>query len=63
MNEMKPILKRWLLANYTTVKIFVFWKVSAKMFNFSVPVYKGVPFPWMKWNPSFNDDRLPTTLL
>ena len=24
--------------------------------NFRVPVYKGDPLPWLKWNPSFNDD-------
>ena len=56
MNEMTAIFKRWLLANYTSVKRFTFWKVSAKMCNFRVPVYKGVPLPWMKWHPSFNDD-------
>ena len=58
MNEMEPILKRWLLANYTSVKRFGFWKVSAKICNFSVPVYKGVPLPWMKWHPFFIDDGL-----
>ena len=43
MNEMEPILNRWLLANYTTVKSFTFRKVSAKICNFRVPVNKGVP--------------------
>ena len=60
INEMKPILKRWLLANYTSVNGFAFWKVSAKICNFRVPVSKGVPLPWMKWYPSFNDDCWPT---
>ena len=48
MNEMKSIFKRWLLANYTSVKRFAFWKVSAKICNFRVPVYKG--FPSHDWN-------------
>ena len=107
MNEMKPIIKRWVLANYTSVKWFTFWKVSAKICNFRVsfirgfpshewndthpwtmtasrvyecksftfwkvsskictfrvPVYKRVPLPWMKWNPSFNDCDLPSVRL
>ena len=49
MNEMKPILYRWQLAKYTTVTSFTFWKVSVKLYNFRVPVYKGVALPWMKW--------------
>ena len=60
MNERKHFIKRWLLANYTGVKRFSFWKASAKICNFRVPIYKGVPFPWMKWNPSLNDDCCPT---
>ena len=39
---------------------FTFRKVSAKICNFRVPIYKGVPIPWMKWNPSLNDDCWPT---
>ena len=56
MNEMTPILYRWRLAKCTGVKRFTFRKVSAKIFNFRVPIYKGVPFPWMKWYPSLEDD-------
>ena len=52
MNEMKPFFKRWLLAKCAPVKSFAFRKVSAEVYNFSGPVYKGVPLPWMKWNPS-----------
>ena len=63
MNERKHFIKRWQLANYTGVKRFSFWNVSAKICNFRVPIYKGVPLPWMKWNPSFNDDCWPTILL
>ena len=62
MNEMEPILKRWLLANYTSVKRFAFRKVSAKICNLRVPVYKGVPLTWMKWNPSLIDDCLSSVL-
>ena len=35
---------------------FTFGKMSIKLCDFRVPVYKGVPFTWEKWNPSFNDD-------
>ena len=45
MKEMIPILYQWPLANYTSVKSFIFWKVSVKLCNFKVPVYKGVPLP------------------
>ena len=55
MNEMKPILSRWLLPNYMTVKSFTSWE-SVKLFKFRVPVYKGVSFPRIKRNRSFNDD-------
>ena len=63
MNEMEPILNRWLLANYASVKRFAFRKVSAKICNLRVPVYKGVPLTWMKWHPSLNDDWYPSVLL
>ena len=43
MNEMTPFHERWQLANYTSVKRFAFWKISAKICNFRVPVYKGSP--------------------
>ena len=56
MNKMIPILYRWRLAKYTTAKSFTFWNVSVKQYNFRVPVNKGVPLQWMKWNPSFNDE-------
>ena len=56
MNERKPFLNRWQVANYTSVKRFTFWKVSGKIYTFRVPGYKGVPLTWMKWNPSFNVD-------
>ena len=59
-NEMTPILYRWRLAKCTSVKRFTFRKVSAKRCNFRVPIYKGVPLPWIKWNPSLNDDCWPT---
>ena len=55
MREMTPILWWWQLAKYTPVKSFTFRKVSAKICNFRVPVNKGVPLPWMKWHPSFNE--------
>ena len=63
MNKMKLIRKRWLLAKYTPVKSFAFGKLSVKLYNFRVPVYKGVPLLWMKWNPCFNDDCWPTVLV
>ena len=56
MNEIKSILPRKLLSNYTTVKSSTFWKVSFKPYNFRVPVYKGVIHPWMKWKPSLHDE-------
>ena len=31
--------------------------------NFRVPVFKGAPLQWMKWNPSFNDECRPTILV
>ena len=37
-NEREPFLKRWQVANYTSVKSFTFWKGSAKLCNFRVPV-------------------------
>ena len=55
IHEMIPILYQWLLAKYTSVKSFAFWNVSVNLYNFRVPVYKGVSLPWMKWNPNFND--------
>ena len=48
MNEMKHILSQWLLASYTTVKSFTFWKVSVKLYNFMVPFIRG--FPSHEWN-------------
>ena len=45
------------------MKFFVFWKVSANLYNLRVPVNKGVSLPWMKWNPSLNDDCWPTILV
>ena len=45
---------------YTTGKSVSFWKVGVKLCNCRVPVYKGAPCPWMKWNPSLNDDCWPT---
>ena len=54
MNEVIPILWRWVLANFTMVKSFTIRIVSVKLYNFRVPVYKGVPLPWMKWNVSLN---------
>ena len=63
MNEMEPIFERCVLANYTSLKSFTSWKRSANLCNFRVPAYKGITLTWIKWNPSFNDDRLPATLL
>ena len=60
MDEMRASIERWQVANYSSVKIFAFWKVSAKLYNYRVHVFKGVPLPRMKWNPSFNDDWWPT---
>ena len=56
MNEMEPIFERCVLANYTSLKSFTSWKVSANICNFRVPVYKEVPLTWMIWNPSFTDE-------
>ena len=56
MNEMKHILNisfDEMMAKYTTVKSFTFTKVSLKLYNFRVPVYKRVPLPLMKWYPPF----------
>ena len=63
MNERKHFFKGWLLANYTVVKRFSFWNVSAKICNFRVPIYKGIPLPWIKGNTSLNDDSWPTILV
>ena len=63
MNEMIPILWRWLLAKYTAVKSFTLCKVSVKPYNLRVTVYKEVGFPWIKWYPSFEDDCWQTLLL
>ena len=63
MNEMKPIFSGWLVGNSTSVKSFTFSKVSVKLYNFRVPVYKGVFLLWMKWNLCFNDDWLQSILL
>ena len=30
--------------------------MSVEVYNFNVPVYKGVSLPWMNWNPNFNDE-------
>ena len=60
MNESKRLLKRWQLANYSVVKRFTFWNVSAKICNFRVPVNKGVPLTWMKWHPSLKDECYPS---
>ena len=49
MNEMKPIRERWVLVNCTSLNNFTFWKVSVKLHNFWVPIYKGV-FPSQEWN-------------
>ena len=52
MNEMTPIVERWLLATYTRVKSYTFRKVSTKLYNFRVPVYKGVsPHEWNDTHP------------
>ena len=40
MNEMTPILWRRVVANYTSSKNFIFWKVCAKVSNFRVLVYR-----------------------
>ena len=53
MDEMKRILKRWLLAIYSSWKGFTFWKVHVELRNFRVTVYMGVPLPWIKWNRGF----------
>ena len=47
MNEMKPIFKRWLLPNYTSVKRFAFWKVSVKI-TLGFPFIRG--FSSHEWN-------------
>ena len=41
MDEEKLILKRWVLANYTNLKSFTFWKMRVNLCNFRIPVYKG----------------------
>ena len=55
MKEMIPVLSRWLVANCTSVKSSTLQKVSVKVYNLRVPVFKEVPLPWLKWNPSFSD--------
>ena len=57
MNEMKPILQRWLLAKYGTMQTFTFWKVNAKLYNIRVPFIRG--FPSHEWN----DTRLLTMIV
>ena len=39
---------------------FRFQKSACLIYNFGVPVFKGVPLPWMKWYTSFNDDWWPS---
>ena len=39
---------------------FHFQKSECKVYSFRVPIYKGVPLPWIKWNPFLNDDCWPT---
>ena len=52
MNEMKPILERCVLANYTSLKSFTSWKLSANLCKFRVPVYKGLPsHEWNETHP------------
>ena len=62
-NETHPLTMTGYQLHYTTVKIFVFWKVCANLYNLRVPVYKGFTLPWKKWNPSLNDDCWPTILV
>ena len=57
-NETHPLTMA--AAKCTPVKSFTCWKVSAKPWNFRVPVYKGVLLPWMKWYPSFTNDCRPS---
>ena len=63
MNEMKPVVERWVLVNCTSLNSFTFWKVSVKLHKFRVPGYKGFRLPWVKWNPSLNDDFWPTIVV
>ena len=63
MDEVKIIILRWVQTQYRCLKSFTFLKVHLKLYNFRVPVYKGVPLLWMKWNPSFNDECRPSVLV
>ena len=49
IHELIPILYKWLLAKYPSIKTYAFSKVSVKLWNYRVP-----PPPWMKWNTSLN---------
>ena len=44
-------------------EMFHFLKSCVKLYNFRVADYKGVPFPWMKWNTSFDDNYSETVRL
>ena len=53
MNEMKHIIPPKLVSNTTTLKTFTFWKVSLKLYNIRVPVYKkSSSHRWNENNPS-----------
>ena len=63
MDEMKPVLERWVLVNCPSLNSLTFGKLSVKLHNFRVPGSKGVPLPWMKWKPSFHDNCWPTIVV
>ena len=63
MDEVTLVICRWVQVIYTSLNSLTFRKVHLKQYNFRVPVYKGVPLPWMKWNSSFNDDCWPAIVV
>ena len=63
MDEVTLVICRWLQVISTSLNSFTFTKVHLKQHNFRVPVYKGVPIQWMKWNSSFNDECRVTILV
>ena len=60
MNEMKPILSRWLLYNYTTVKTSTFWKLCLKPYNLGFPFIKGLSSN--EWNENHTSTKISVKL-
>ena len=47
MDKVKLVICRIAQVIYTSLNSFTFRRVHLKQYNFRVPVYRGVPLPWM----------------